>query len=472
MIPLFFVCTIQINYIKIMTFLIIKEYFMKHYSYPSTLQYRTIYGDIKHTIQYTGSNDENDNPIYDETKTLPSLDLQGTVKIHGMNTSIILDRENNYYPQSRENLLTIRGDKSGFAVFSTKVSSFVTPLLQSILDKYPEAIAVGLYGEWCGAGVQKAKESSMAGIQKTYVIFAIKIMLPDGDTHKSVWLDKSVLQQFQNESLRIYDIHFFKTFSATIDLNDPDSSSKLLTELTESVEKECPVAKYFGNDNMPGEGIVWHCIFNGETVRLKVKAESHASSKTSRNRVKNLAPIDVEKVNSVAEFVEYACTDNRCEQGLSIMRFNNVELNRRNTLQFINWVMDDITKEELDTLIKNNLTPRDVSSAISTKAKDYYLSNIEEPVRTYILSAESRLDWDDSEYSNTVLGQFKSNDIDAIKQLVDNYWRYEGEDILTDTVVKKIVRAISKNEYSFDILEHDLTVGSENCRRRFTFILN
>lgn len=445
---------------------------MKHYSYPSTLQYRTIYSDIKHNIQYTGYNDQQGNAIYDETKTLPLLELHGTVKIHGMNTSIILDRENNYYPQSRENLLTIRHDKSGFAVFSTKVSSFVTPLLQKILDQYPEALAVGLYGEWCGAGVQKAKDASMAGIPKTYVVFAIKIMVPDSDTHKSVWLDKSVLQLFQNEELRIYDVHFFKAYTASIDLNDVDSCSKVLTELTESVEKECPVAKYFGNANMAGEGIVWHCIFNDETIRLKVKAESHASSKSSRNRVKNLVPIDVEKVNSVTEFVEYACTDNRCEQGLSIMRFNNVELNRRNTLHFINWVLDDITKEELDTLIKNGLTPRDVSSAISTKAKDYYISNIEEPVRTFSLSAESRLDWDDSEYSNTVLGQFKSNDIGTIKQLVNKYWQYNGEDILTDTVVKKIVRAISKNEYSFDILEHDLTVDFENCRRRFTFILN
>ena len=205
---------------------------------------------------------------------------------------------------------------------------------------------------------------------------------------------------------------------------------------------------------------------------MKVKAESHSSSKKSKNRVKNLVPIDVEKVNSVSEFVEYACTDNRCEQGMSIMRFNNVEVSRRNVLHFINWVLDDIIKEELDTLIKNNLTPRDVSSAISNKAKEYYFKNIEEPVRTFILSVESRLDWDDNERKTDVLGQFNSTDIDTIKRLVDGYWQYEGEDILTDIVVKKIVRMISKNEYSFDILEHDLTVDLENCRRRFTFTLS
>lgn len=159
---------------------------MKHYSYPSTLQYRTLYGDIKHLIQYTGRQDDNDNPIYDETLPLPSLELKGTVKIHGMNTSIILDNENNYYAQSREDLLTLRYDKSGFSVFSTKVFDFVKPLLQSILEQYPGALAIGLYGEWCGNGIQKAKDASMAGIPKTYLVFAIKVMIPDGDTHKSV----------------------------------------------------------------------------------------------------------------------------------------------------------------------------------------------------------------------------------------------------------------------------------------------
>ena len=136
-----------------------------------------------------------------------------------------------------------------------------------------------------------------------------------------------------------------------------------------AVEEECPVGKAFGNSGT-GEGIVWKCDTEKGTIRFKVKGEKHSSSK-----VKTLAPVDTEKLNSVREFAEYAVTESRLEQGIEkVFTSINEEIDIKKLGNFLKWIANDVIKEELDTLKDNGLEPKDVTSAISNIARNWFLN--------------------------------------------------------------------------------------------------
>jgi len=106
---------------------------------------------------------------------------------------------------------------------------------------------------------------------------------------------------------------------------------------------------------------VWTAEFKGVVHRFKVKGEKHSSSK-----VKTLAAVDTEKLNSITEFVEYAVTDSRFNQALENVFPNNEPVDTKKLGDVIRWVVNDIIKEETDTLASNGLEPKDVNKYIST----------------------------------------------------------------------------------------------------------
>jgi hypothetical protein len=140
----------------------------------------------------------------------------------------------------------------------------------------------------------------------------------------------------------------------------PQLVQNQLSELTLAIEEQCPVAKEFGFEGI-GEGIVWTAEFKGVVHRFKVKGEKHSSSK-----VKTLAAVDTEKLNSITEFVEYAVTDSRFNQALENVFPNNEPVDTKKLGDVIRWVVNDIIKEEMDTLASNGLEPKDVNKYIST----------------------------------------------------------------------------------------------------------
>ena len=101
----------------------------------------------------------------------------------------------------------------------------------------------------------------------------------------------------------------------------------------------------------------------------KVKGEKHSVSK-----VKTLAPVDIEKLNSINEFVEMTVTPQRLEQGIATMLEQDITIERKNTGDFLRWIVNDILKEELDQLTGNGLCAKDVGKAISTKARPFWFS--------------------------------------------------------------------------------------------------
>lgn len=151
-----------------------------------------------------------------------------------------------------------------------------------------------------------------------------------------------------------------------IDFNMPELSQNKLSELTIAVEEECPVGKAFGFSGV-GEGIVWTCEYKGVVHRFKVKGEKHSVSK-----VKTLAAVDVEKINGIREFVDYAVTENRFNQGLEKTYLNGEPIAIEKIGQLMKWVIGDIIKEETDTMVANNIEPKEIAKYVSAKVKEMF----------------------------------------------------------------------------------------------------
>jgi len=321
---------------------------MKHIPFPSIEQFRNVIRNVNHRVEF-------------ETK--PTLDYIGTVKLHGTNAAIVILPDDTIQFQSRNSIITPQSDNAGFATF---FNPFKTSLCKA-LPPVNGIKAIIVYGEWCGQSIQKGV--AISGLPKMFVVFAIRIVNNDDSM---LWATDEFVSSIKDHSISVYNIFEFKTFSISIDFNNPLLSVNALSELTISVESECPVAKSLGVLGV-GEGIVWHCITPGwesSDYWFKVKGEKHSVTK-----VKTLASVDTEKLESLKEFVSSVVTESRCQQGISHLKESNAPMDRTSLGKFLSWVVADVIKEESDTIKANNLTQKDVTSAIAIAAKNWFFLN-------------------------------------------------------------------------------------------------
>lgn len=286
-------------------------------------------------------------------KPLPTLTFTGSVKLHGTNAGVELPAN---IPQSRNQVLTENNDSYGFYTFHKERKK----IFQQIYDSLGLDLPVVIYGEWAGKRIQQ--NVAISKLDRAFYIFGIKVITGE-DTH--YWL-KNYAINYPDEF--IINVKAIQKYEITIDFNYPKLSQNRLQELTLEVEQECPIAKFFGVSGI-GEGIVWeHINDEGQMLSFKVKGEKHSSSK-----VKVLAAVDTEKVNSIKEFVDTVLTDARLEQAYFEC---NDPADMTGIGIFLKWINTDILKEESDTLEASGLTIKDVGSAISKQAKQWYINKI------------------------------------------------------------------------------------------------
>lgn len=308
------------------------------YKYHSIEQFRNCIKEIQY--QY-------------KDKELPTLLFNGTVKLHGTNAGVELPAN---IPQSRNQILTEQNPNHGFWNFWNERKEIFQEIYNSLNINLP----IIIYGEWAGKGIQHG--IGISQVDKAFYIFGIKVITGEDSYY---WLKEFSINKPESN---ILNLRAFKQFQIEIDFNNPQLIQDQLQELTLAVEQECPVAKEFGIFGI-GEGIVWeHITEEGNMFCFKVKGNKHSSSK-----VKILAAVDVEKLTSIQEFVEYVLTDSRLEQAY-------FECNEPKEMKdiglFLKWINVDILKEEQDTLDAMNLTIRDVSSALSKIAKQWFINKI------------------------------------------------------------------------------------------------
>ena len=331
--------------------------------YPSTGQFRNAIHNLKSALTFAGV-DENNNAVYDTTKELPLVDFVGTVKVHGTNASLIMFEDQTIYCQSKERLLSFGYDNAGFweamqHIETKELFDKVKTQYLKLNNKEPEYPII-IAGEWAGKGIHNGV--AVSEVDKFFMIFGVKV--------GQDWQPMEDYNISKPED-RIFNALDFPTFKVTIDLNHPGEIQNTLISLTESVENECPVGKQLGaTESTIGEGIVWKpkdipWCHNSE-YWFKVKGEKHSSSK-----IKKLASVDVEKLNSIKDFVDYAVTESRLEQGLG-----EIGLDMKKTGEFLKWISQDVFKEESDTLKENNLEMKNIGKELSNKARKWYVKSL------------------------------------------------------------------------------------------------
>lgn len=337
---------------------------IKHVSYPSIGQFRNTIRAVVSQARFVGV-DENGDAIINPLVPLPVLTYRGTVKLHGTNAAIgrrlVMDPSiDEIWFQSRERIITPAKDNMGFAS-----KYYGQPLEKLLFDKLPEGEEVIVFGEWCGQGIQSTV--GIGRLPKMFVVFDVRI---DG-----VWQSKEVVQSVGCKELNIFNIYDYHTEEVDIDFAFPENIQNKLVDLTTKVADRCPVAHAFGVEGI-GEGIVWRCISDSKYAdpgfMFKVKDERHA---TGAGKVKVLAEVDAQAVADIKEFAELVVTESRCRQGIDKMRERGLELDRSCIGHFINWVFDDVVKEELDVAIKSKIDLGKAKGAVTKLARDWFFTH-------------------------------------------------------------------------------------------------
>ena len=330
--------------------------------YPSTEQFRNVIKNIQNKYQFKGF-DEEGQPIIDRSVELPKLKFQGTVKVHGTNGAIVMFEDGAIYCQSKERTLAFGCDNAGFweAMQSVDLNNLFDIVKKNYyaINGVEAPLPIVIAGEWSGSNIQKGV--AVNGLHKFFMIFGVKC--------GTEWQPMDDYVDLKDPENYIFNALQFPVYEVEIDFNSPSDIQNKLIEITEAVEQECPVGKFFGNIGV-GEGVVWKPI-DRELVAssafwYKVKGDKHSSSK-----VKKLASVDTEKLNSIKEFVNYACTESRLSQGIQ-----EVGLDIKKIGEYIGWVNRDILKEELDTLKDNNLEMKDIGKAVSDISRKFYLAEL------------------------------------------------------------------------------------------------
>lgn len=335
--------------------------------YGKTKQFGDTVRDMKHALRYKGV-DENDEPIY-SNDPLPTLEFTGTVKLHGTNAGLTWNIKDGIRYMSRNNFVT--NGHFGFPEIMNQEAEAIEDLISQIVDfsDYETGEAISIYGEWAGPGVQKGVAISEIP-QKVWFVFGVKITDSEGNGRWMQGLENIVVRHTN----RIINLPSTLMYIKKIDLENPALAQNDLIERTQQVEAECPIAKLYGISGI-GEGVVWETFHNGQRFIFKVKGEKHSSSKT-----KTLAPIDVEKAKSIADFIDYAITPNRVEQAMfEVAQSHGItveELSKGNTGQIMKWVQEDVVTEEAPTMKASGLEWRDVGRQASDTARRLFFDKL------------------------------------------------------------------------------------------------
>ena len=307
----------------------------------------------------------------DSRKVLTPVRYRGTVKLHGTNAGVRCTPDA-LVPQSRSTQLSEDQDNQGFCRFIS--GDVQQAAVREIERRIRWAYGVDaddpltIFGEWCGPGIQKG-----CGIHKLparqFVVFAaysdakgyVGILGPSGGTFTTAG---------------IHTILEGPTWYLDVDFSDQaskEAAAELATKHTSEVEAQCPWAALFGVDGV-GEGIVWRPMalhYGRSDLIFKTKGEKHKATKS-----KTEVQVDPEILASVEAFVDFAVTDNRLAQGLDVLRESGHEIEPRSTGAYLKWVGQDVKRECSSNLEESGLEWKQVSKAVTTKARDFFISSM------------------------------------------------------------------------------------------------
>lgn len=325
-------------------------------------QFRNVLRNVQHKAQFTGL-DAAGEPIMNQLAIAPIIRYESTVKIHGSNMSIRIEGDK-VTAQSRNNEITPENDCYGFAKF---IVALPIEVINTFKALFGDNIVV--FGEYFGKGIQDTV--GVSSLNKKWAVFRVQTITDDPE--KSTWIsienkDLSGLNRYE-----IYSIRQFGVKSININFENPADSLNLINQWVLEVEANCPAAQFFGISGI-GEGLVLSpCedAYKSSKFVFKAKGDKHSKSK-----VKKLASVDTVKLKSIDDFVERYVDEGRCQQAYDFLKNQNVTIDETKTGDFLRWLVNDINKEEADTIVANGLTPKEINSAISKQGKRWFFEKL------------------------------------------------------------------------------------------------
>lgn len=297
---------------------------------------------------------------------LPTLTFVGTCKLHGSNSAYNVAPDDSYVFQSRERELSIESDNAGFCMWGERNIDDLNKTIQNVRNQTGTKDRIVLFAEWAGGNIQKGV--ALNQLPKMFVIFNITLIDSEG---KRTELSPDQISSVVHRTDDIKCIYDFKTWKINIDFNNPEAVQNQLVEWTLEVEKECPFGKAFGVSGV-GEGIVW---WNRMTnLKFKTKGEKHSASKVKT--LKEIAAVDIEKMNSIKELVDSALSENRLKQGLDKLGEMGLEIDVKNTSAFLRWISADVMREERDTIIASGFDVKEIMPVVSESAKKFWFETL------------------------------------------------------------------------------------------------
>lgn len=335
---------------------------MEFLGYPKTPHFSSVVMEVKHLARFGGV-DDNGQVIYNNDP-YPTIKFKGTVKMHGSNASVVYDTETKeIWGQSKGQI--VDSSHFGFRAWVKENDGVIRDLFKDFTVDSGEGRTIAIYGEWVGPGVIKG--CSVAELkEKIFIIFGAKVRNHNDDS--IVWV---ATDNLRSENNRIFNITEFPTFEIDIDFKEPKLYVNKMVDITNAVEESCPVAKHFGFDAI-GEGVVWVANYKEKRLVFKVKGAKHSNNKT-----KNLAPVDMEKLESIKEAVDFLFTENRLDQAI---HETGVGLDKKHTGDVLRWICNDIMTEENNTLESNGLTWKDIAGNITGKYRDLFFEKIDSSI--------------------------------------------------------------------------------------------
>jgi len=307
---------------------------MYFYKYPSIENFQNFIKTYKGKQTFVGLT-EDKQPIFKQ-KTLDSVTLIGTIKLHGTNAGVTVLPDGTIYIQKRSDSMLLDPKLGhihfGFMQFVYENKQWFIDLANQIDDNRKDPIT--FFGEWCGPGIQKGVGISQIDV-KRFFIFAIQIQ---GES--PTWLDFSNIP-YKRPNERIWFINMFGKYTLNANFNDAVTLLQQLDAITLAVENECPVAKEFGVSGI-GEGVVWSGRdSDGMYIQFKHKGTKHQKPKGPRS---SNPDVKIENPN-IQKFIDTIDIDNRLQQCYHELYENSIP-SRKETSAVLNWVYGDICKEE------------------------------------------------------------------------------------------------------------------------------
>lgn len=300
---------------------------------------------------------------------------RGTIKLHGSNSGVHCTPDA-LIAQSRTREITPKDDNYGFAAFVAREDTQKS--IRSIEARIRAAHAVDvsaslvLFGEWIGPGVQKGVALSELP-QKQWVLFAVRLI--SGEEGQYI----NAVPRLGNEfaDVNIYSVMDAPLLEIVVDFQSTASKTQALEtamSATDEVEAACPWAKRFGASGI-GEGLVWTPLgehWGNSDLMFKTKGQKHQIVKPKKPKLQ-LSP---EVLQGISDFVEFAVTDARLDQGLGAVSEMGHAFEMRSLPHFLKWVAQDVHRECAPELEDNGLDWKAVSRAITRKARDYFMERV------------------------------------------------------------------------------------------------